>query len=562
MRRSIHQAGSLDTHPAHRPGVQVEPLESRQLMAADLAVLEARLNSSRTEVFIRTSVQATTPSEVFGATEIGLYDSTSATFVFGATNPGSTGLIFGQAGTGNGEYTHLFDQPKFDDNGNQIGRIKFSVAPGHVLMVVIDPFGRCAETNESNNVLIVDTGVAPPPAPENIQLATPRFNGDLSHIKFFYRVTPDTLSGNFDVGLYRSADAKFDTGDTLVKTQTVAAPGTVVLQEGTFTLASPLIADPNLPYLLVVADPSNARDESNEKDNVAGLVLPTVTAKISGAFISTDVQLATLLNPVKIAPQLNVKPKGGTITSNTIEVRRQGTTTWQVVQTNAGKEKTLMEQKLAGHFEFRARVTINGVEFVTPAGQEAKLTVQFPGIREIMATKQLFFSGGITSFKKAAATTWVLNIAQQQGSTSERDQDCFWIQLDTSLPKYELVRAADVVTANDKPDPFLNAGTRPADVIAADGKSAKYTVGLWRRHSLYEFVESQVGSRTAGPSVQEIEDGSVFEDNVPQFILDYVGYRLDQFLVIDPGWPAKAKWKIWPVPVAGLDTAYDRRQLV
>src|SRR5438445_352277 len=62
---------------------------------------------------------------------------------------------------------------------------------------------------------------------------------------------------------------------TLIDSQTVTTSPTNPQNPGTFQIQN-LTNDPSRPYLLVVADPANVIQESNEDNNIASLLLPDI----------------------------------------------------------------------------------------------------------------------------------------------------------------------------------------------------------------------------------------------------------------------------------------------
>jgi hypothetical protein len=115
---------------------------------------------------------------------------------------------------------------------------------------------------------------------------------DTSKVRFRYRSWADgadhtstPIRGSFDVGLYRSAQPTFDTSATLISKTTVqggpgGSYGSNFYSEKWFCFSAPLKGDPSQPYLLVVADPYKKITETNENNNVASFVLPTITLKL------------------------------------------------------------------------------------------------------------------------------------------------------------------------------------------------------------------------------------------------------------------------------------------
>ncbi len=95
-------------------------------------------------------------------------------------------------------------------------------------------------------------------------------------VQFTYETTGNP--GPFQVGLYRSANGvTYDPADLIAtKTETPNPSGGTAT--GTIALPSPWTPDPTKPYLIVVADPSNAISEAHEDNNSKEIALPDLTA--------------------------------------------------------------------------------------------------------------------------------------------------------------------------------------------------------------------------------------------------------------------------------------------
>jgi hypothetical protein len=91
-------------------------------------------------------------------------------------------------------------------------------------------------------------------------------------VQFTYETTGNP--GPFEVGLYRSTDGITYNPADLIATQTVTPPPSGQQGSGTFTIPSSWTTGPDLPYLLVVADPSNAISELAEDNNSRPIALP------------------------------------------------------------------------------------------------------------------------------------------------------------------------------------------------------------------------------------------------------------------------------------------------
>jgi hypothetical protein len=71
----------------------------------------------------------------------------------------------------------------------------------------------------------------------------------------------------FEVGIFRSADPVFSADDVPITNATVTPGTTTANQIANIALGGEIPIDPARPYVLAVADPNNAIDESNETDN-------------------------------------------------------------------------------------------------------------------------------------------------------------------------------------------------------------------------------------------------------------------------------------------------------
>jgi hypothetical protein len=87
-------------------------------------------------------------------------------------------------------------------------------------------------------------------------------------VGFDYQITAGT--GPFQVAVFRSADAVFDSSDVLVGApQTVTPAASTSVQTGQIALAAKLPIDPVRHFVLVVADPGGSVPESDETNNTA-----------------------------------------------------------------------------------------------------------------------------------------------------------------------------------------------------------------------------------------------------------------------------------------------------
>jgi len=152
-------------------------------------------------------------------------------------------------------------------------RIGFPIPGETHLILVVDGNNLIEEDNESNNVLIVPLNAAEPDI-EVLDATTT----DSQSVTFTYEVTGNL--SDFQVGVFRSADDHFSAGDVSVgnlHTVSNTEPG-----EHTLQLQGALPPDPSRPYVLVVADPANAIEETDEDNNTASFRKHVIAAITHG----------------------------------------------------------------------------------------------------------------------------------------------------------------------------------------------------------------------------------------------------------------------------------------
>src|SRR5947209_2681255 len=86
------------------------------------------------------------------------------------------------------------------------------------------------------------------------------YNGTTPSVVFSFQAKQ--YSATFDVGLYQSANKTFEAANDKLIASGKASVSPTNPQGGTVSLSSPIIDDPNLPYLLVVLDPANKIGEA------------------------------------------------------------------------------------------------------------------------------------------------------------------------------------------------------------------------------------------------------------------------------------------------------------
>ncbi|MCH7726911.1 MAG: hypothetical protein IH991_10570, partial [Planctomycetes bacterium] len=91
-------------------------------------------------------------------------------------------------------------------------------------------------------------------------------------IEYAYETTG--LVGDIEIGLFRSANEKLDADDERIPVTISAPTGGEQIQF--FDFGGPVQSDSALPYILVVADPNNLVEESDEQNNLSSFVPPQV----------------------------------------------------------------------------------------------------------------------------------------------------------------------------------------------------------------------------------------------------------------------------------------------
>ena len=88
-----------------------------------------------------------------------------------------------------------------------------------------------------------------------------------NRVQFTYETTGNP--GTFSVGVYRSSDANFDSGDVLVASTLVTTPSAPGGSPGSIALSQEMPIDPARQFVLAVADPTFGITESNEGNNTS-----------------------------------------------------------------------------------------------------------------------------------------------------------------------------------------------------------------------------------------------------------------------------------------------------
>lgn len=395
------------------------------------------------------------------------------------------------------------------------------------LLVVLDPANGIDESNERNNVKSIKVPKS------DIAMLDAKFVGDLQHLSFTY---VDSFSGNFTVGFYRSAKPTFDGSAVEIAgtRRSVHGPSAGTL---TVDFGAPLIPDEAKPYILVVADPDNVVEEKSERNNTADVVLPLVNVLFRGAKTINGMYTFALMSDSTLqfgTKSLSLLVRSARdISAYHVDQKAAGGAWHTVVSYDGtGLQPVKIKQRLAGDVQYRATITVDGIDYTTPVGKETHVDVLFPTYSEILKSENFLGGDGKhLSFGELSLAKW-LGQGLDAKSGSPRQVSGAWIQLDTSTGMFSLMNPQSVALANNVPDVFLNLGARPADHFSGDGLSCTYVVASWRLHSVWEFVDESLGSRAVGPTAEEIAKAGLLNDDCPALVTDFKGSKG----LITPGW--------------------------
>jgi hypothetical protein len=125
---------------------------------------------------------------------------------------------------------------------------------------------------------------------------------DARTVAYTYQVRNADVGQSFHVGVYRSADAKFDSGSIGLGTDPIPAAGGVQgIYQRTFAVTGGLPIDPSHPYVLVVGDPEDAIPDPDRSNNVAAFRKYVIGIVVHG--LSTSGTLPTWVNPMAASLQ-------------------------------------------------------------------------------------------------------------------------------------------------------------------------------------------------------------------------------------------------------------------
>ncbi|MBI1918651.1 MAG: hypothetical protein HYS12_28490 [Planctomycetes bacterium] len=208
-------------------------------------------------------------------------------------------------------------------------------------------------------------------------------------VQFTYETTGNP--GTFEVGLYRSTDGITYNPADLLSTQTLTPSPTNPQTPGTFQLPTNLASDPALPYLLVVADPSNSITESNEDNNTASILLPDIAMQSAKLASGSSVQFTydTTGNPGPFQAGLyrsadvifdasDILIDTQTITPSPTNPQAPGTFTFSALPTTTSQPYLLVVADPA------SGLSPNGV--IQESNEKNNVTLVYPGSADILGT--------------------------------------------------------------------------------------------------------------------------------------------------------------------------------
>lgn len=333
------------------------------------------------------------------------------------------------------------------------------------------------------------------------------FQGRSKSIQYDWRFDGLLAPRTFTVALYRSADATWDSTDVpMGSPKKISANKSH--KEGTarFGLSNNQTPDQNRPFFVIVADPNNVVKEASDQNNQTSAAYPTIE-------VLTD-RSAELMQfadfTVLVHPAIEVE-------DYRIELRwKKGNTDWiKIVHSNL--PEMTWTPRIAGDFEVRAVVTINGVELASNDLSTKKppaLRVTFPSIDVILNRPEVmleteflwqqtlaFASNGPT--KREFGTHIILNTADDIYTDSGTSEGA-------PVPHNAIAKVVP-----HKPHDTLN--------IVDWNPTASYVVAAIHTHPplTYATTLSYLLGKTPGASGGDIS--KAIGERLPGITVDYVG---------------------------------------
>ncbi|MCA9093195.1 MAG: hypothetical protein KDA68_06885, partial [Planctomycetaceae bacterium] len=313
-------------------------------------------------------------------------------------------------------------------------------------------------------------------------------------------------SDSFTASLYYSADRLFDSSDVPVGVvQTLVADSAVDSGTGTFEFKEkkPLLPDRDRPYILVVLN--NDEPEPLPEDNVGSLLLPFVDLE--------DVITEDVLGEGK---EKKKKPKFNTLMKSTsfvverpifisyisnddviIEYRRKDTPlAGETVEWTRFDDDTSGQiqgvHRLAGVFEYRAAIVIDGVKFTSDIyhGQDKKKKKDLRPVIEVLFPTALFIKDDDNVKNAVRGVFEEVDQMIIDSSYKYQWEAQAYLILDTSTGKIELgiVELSDpspMPTVGFMPEtkPHISLTLPPPDVYSQTSMpSARYVVAHFHTH--------------------------------------------------------------------------------
>jgi hypothetical protein len=354
-----------------------------------------------------------------------------------------------------------------------------------------------------------------PDPPVDIRLANPRLVGAGTTAEFRLDAATKGDPGPFRVALYRSADDRFDPSDipqaTSGSNPLAVGLGPDATRPLTFTLRSPIAADPKRPFLLAIAVPTRPIAETSTANNVVSLRLPSPGLVFNKAEAPSIPIAAGVYKLVKLGKfGISLPAREGKVDRFDLELYRGQAEGWVRVATATGPALNYIP-RIAGFFQARAIVTIAGVRYTTEvnARNDPWIEVQFPEAAEIL---------GAPNIRDLMDQAWAQTKEFTRSSAGHlRREMGFFINLDTRTGLYhvsEFFYGQPVGRWGNPALTFpLGSENRSHDTLRPGGY-VDYEVAVFHTHtpSTYLFRFNPAGGRPVGPSDEDV---------------DYLGKNLD-----------------------------------
>jgi hypothetical protein len=353
--------------------------------------------------------------------------------------------------------------------------------------------------------------------PLSIQGHGAYFLGTTQRVGFSYSAVGDVTA--LDVGLYKSSNSIFDSNAVKLSEQTGTTTGGA--GSGAFELTEPLVGDPRYPWILVVYDNNKMYNSSSGDQTSDSTYLPTLT--LTAPLIASGpnhFDNANLMDQTKFVigdPSAYFTGSGSvTFEINYGTIDPFADTTYQTVGSERANPNITVTQRLAGFFVVQATAVFAGVTFIS---KSYFIEIQFPTAGQISAD-----AGAKALFDGAWAQT-IAYAEEHHGHESngryphsKRHELGGYVVLDTATGSYSFDRLREGPNVGPTKSGSVKFGAAPADVFAADRRSARYVVAEFHTHTPTFYA---ISGHLAGPSDQDQKTAT--RSGFPGIVYDYVG---------------------------------------